>query len=186
MLIVIPNEDRGVDWEVLEARLICWLFIVLGGEVIVVGVVQLVGFKIEGVWRSLLSFIFVTLLSMVQHVVCWFLWWNSVVFLFSTVMWLKHGVSEDCFPKQMPTSLIMHLSTSMPIHNKCCNSRIFPSFCWVLINFYLLFQIALFEIMLLPKRRIVRRFGFLPSWVGDEIWNSIDSRLKIPFFLTMQ
>ena len=33
--VVISNEDRGVDWEVSEARLICWLFAVLGGEVIV-------------------------------------------------------------------------------------------------------------------------------------------------------
>ena len=38
VLVANPNEVRGVDWEVSETRMICWLFVLLGGEVIVVGV----------------------------------------------------------------------------------------------------------------------------------------------------
>ena len=37
--MVIPNEDRDVDWDDSETRLICWLFEVLGGNAIAVDVV---------------------------------------------------------------------------------------------------------------------------------------------------
>ena len=39
VLVVTPNEVRGVDWEVLETRLSCWLFVLLGSGVIVAGVI---------------------------------------------------------------------------------------------------------------------------------------------------
>ena len=42
----ILNKCRGVDWGVSETLLICWLFAVLGGDAIGVGVTHRVGFII--------------------------------------------------------------------------------------------------------------------------------------------
>lgn len=36
--VVIPNEDKGVDWDVYEMRFICCLFAVLCGDSIAVSV----------------------------------------------------------------------------------------------------------------------------------------------------